>query len=368
MGLSSARTELYSAADLIDGFKPNDPIGYTATYDFRTFRQYIRNGGSTPSSVAVQLQQVEHDAHIANALRRFLASKPRLVGIMGGHQLARDQQQYALVARLARQLTREGFVTVSGGGPGAMEATHLGAFFATVRDQVLEDAIATLTKVPKLPKLGGILDANGDIVAGREGDLAAGHAWFKQAWEIVNTAKHKPGTSLAVPTWYYGHEPTCPFATGYAKYFQNSLREEALVTEARAGIIYARGGGGTVREIFQDAEQNFYANTADDFTPMIFFDSEQYWQREAKYDGNGAVIEPGIKVDDLLCQHLKFGRAGRPAEDFRVWSKKVCFTTDFHQIINVLSEHSPSALKNLELLLAAKPGQSSLAAWNRTTA
>jgi len=46
---------------------------------------------------------------------------------------------------------------------------------------------------------------------------------------------------------------TMPFATHYAKYYQNGLREEAF-NNSRTGIIYAQGGGGTMREVFQDVE------------------------------------------------------------------------------------------------------------------
>jgi hypothetical protein len=60
------------------------------------------------------------------------------------------------------------------------------------------------------------------------------------------------GESLAIPTWEYGNEPVMPFATAYAAYLQNSIREASLVRECFAGIVYARGGGGTIREIFQD--------------------------------------------------------------------------------------------------------------------
>ena len=49
--------------------------------------------------------------------------------------------------------------------------------------------------------------------------------------------------SLAIPTWLYGAEPTMPFATHYGKYFQNSIREEALISNSRAGIIYGQGAG-----------------------------------------------------------------------------------------------------------------------------
>jgi hypothetical protein len=45
MGSGAARKQLYRAADLFKSFDPSDPIGYTRTYDFQTFRQYIRDGG-----------------------------------------------------------------------------------------------------------------------------------------------------------------------------------------------------------------------------------------------------------------------------------------------------------------------------------
>ena len=73
-----------------------------------------------------------------------------------------------------------------------------------------------------------------------------------------------------------------PFATHYGKYFQNSIREEALIATSRAGIIYGEGGGGTLREIFHDVELNFYAKTPNDFTPMILASPrDRFWQREA---------------------------------------------------------------------------------------
>lgn len=48
---------------------------------------------------------------------------------------------------ISRELTVRGFFMVSGGGPGAMEATHLGAWFATRTVAELDDALATLALV-----------------------------------------------------------------------------------------------------------------------------------------------------------------------------------------------------------------------------
>ncbi|MEZ5228136.1 MAG: hypothetical protein R2710_16125 [Acidimicrobiales bacterium] len=64
-------------------------------------------------------------------------------------------------------------------------------------------------------------------------------------------------TSLAVPTWFYGHEPSNPFASHLAKYFSNSEREAGLLAIADGGIVYVPGGPGRSRSL-QDAAQNAY--------------------------------------------------------------------------------------------------------------
>jgi hypothetical protein len=96
------------------------------------------------------------------------------------------------------------------------------------------------------------------------------HAWLTPAYTISQAIK-RSGESLAVPTWYYGHEPTSPFASHIAKYFQNSLREDGLITLAAHGIIFAQGKAGTLQEIFQDGVRNYYRSEEDPFSPMVFF-------------------------------------------------------------------------------------------------
>lgn len=48
---------------------------------------------------------------------------------------------------ISRELTVRGFFMVSGGGPGAMEATHLGAWFSTRTVAELDVALAILAQV-----------------------------------------------------------------------------------------------------------------------------------------------------------------------------------------------------------------------------
>ena len=81
--------------------------------------------------------------------------------------------------------------------------------------------------------------------------------------------------SLAIPTWFYGHEPTNDFATAVAKYFSNSIREDGLLAIATHGVIYTPGAAGTVQEVFMDATQNHY-NVFGVISPMVFVDSA-YW-------------------------------------------------------------------------------------------
>ncbi|XUM24088.1 hypothetical protein ACRAVF_13175 [Bradyrhizobium oligotrophicum S58] len=264
--------QLYTADDLLGGFNPWDQMGYTLSRDFAIYREFVGNGGPLPASLAVRAAQAEHDAAIADALRLFLKTVQRpLVGIMGGHGVGRDHATYKAIAHLARELARARFLLVTGGGPGVMEAAHLGVAFSSFESiGPLDEAISALAAEPKAPSLDDLFEKDWTIKEARLSAIEDARRWLKVALEVRAKAPAILPVSLAVPTWLYGAEPTMPFATHYAKYFQNSLREEALVNNSRAGIIYGRGGGGTLREIFQDVERNYYAKTLDEVTPMIF--------------------------------------------------------------------------------------------------
>jgi predicted Rossmann-fold nucleotide-binding protein len=170
--------------------------------------------------------------------------------------MKRGEASYRDVARIAQRLTAAGFFMVSGGGPGAMEATNLGAWFAGEDEAALDTAIAMMQKAPTFRDEGWLelsLEARGRATAG-------GHE------------------SLGVPTWFYGHEPSNVFSTHIAKYFSNSLREDGLLAIAHHGVVFAPGAAGTIQEIFQDAAQNHYGVFAD-VSPMVLFGS-RYWKEE----------------------------------------------------------------------------------------
>jgi predicted Rossmann-fold nucleotide-binding protein len=102
--------------------------------------------------------------------------------------------------------------------------------------------------------------------------------------------------NLAVATWRYDEEPISQFATHIAKLFQNSVREDGLLSIADAGIAYFEGGFGTLREIFQDLAQNGAAEPSRQMA-MVFVDTDAYG-------------EPGSPF------YLARSRAGRAAAPF----------------------------------------------------
>ncbi|WOH80326.1 hypothetical protein RX327_31645 [Bradyrhizobium sp. BEA-2-5] len=352
-------SSLYTAQDLLGGFNPWDPMGFTLSRDFAIYREFATNGGPLPASLAVRAAQAEHDAAIADALRIFLKTVQRpLVGIMGGHSLPRDHLAYKAIAYLARDLAREHFLLVTGGGPGVMEAAHLGVAFSSF-DSVgpLDEAIGLISAVPKAPILDELFTDTWTVKDEKLGAIDDARKWLKTALEVRAKAPEILPVSLAIPTWLYGAEPTMPFATHYAKYFQNSLREEALVNNSRAGIVYGRGGGGTMREIYQDVERNYYAKTLDEITPMIFFDAGKFWETDPVM-GETRAMTSSINVEPTIRPILTLGlvseKRPKPAVEACL-DEKLLFTTDHTSIIKALRGHQKKSQQNLTFALAAEP-------------
>ena len=250
------RAKLYSPEDLFAGFDSKESCSYCDTPDNIIYKHWQDNGKASPTSILEGILRRIHDQSITDALLELLEEwDSKTVAIMGGHAMLRTDAAYRDVAIIARALTRKGYLMVSGGGPGAMEATHLGAWFADRSNEDLRAALSVLAKAPHYRD----------------------RLWLVQAFEVREKwpLKGANGQSLGIPTWLYGHEPPNPFATHIAKYFNNSLREDGLVTVAHDGIIFSPGSAGTLQEIFQDACQNHYTTTGS-ASPMIFF-GRQFW-------------------------------------------------------------------------------------------
>ena len=137
-----------------------------------------------------------------------------------------------------------------------MEATHLGAWMAGRSEVDTDDALVMLKEAPSFKD----------------------RLWLETALQIMKKYPQELYVSLGVPTWLYGHEPATPFATHIAKYFDNSIREDSILTIAKGGIIYSPGSAGTMQEIFQEAVQNHYLSFGY-ASPMIFMNM-RYWTEE----------------------------------------------------------------------------------------
>ncbi|MEL7145970.1 MAG: hypothetical protein AAFO69_06355 [Bacteroidota bacterium] len=249
--------KLYTRQTIFNDYQLGAPDSYQKTYDKLVYDHFIRTN-FLKENIRETLGRSLHDHSIADAMNDMLANfdEKKVVGIMGGHSLPRTHPMYRKVAYTARLLTQKGYLMITGGGPGGMEATHLGAWFADKEEEALENAINTLQVAPSYKD----------------------KEWLDTAMQVLDQYPKSTYQSLGIPTWLYGHEPPTPFATHIAKFFDNSIREDAILTIAKGGLIFAPGSAGTIQEIFQDATQNHYL-TLGYSSPMIFFGA-QYWTEE----------------------------------------------------------------------------------------
>lgn len=209
-------------------------------------------------SVSEALYQRIHDHAIDDALRDLLVPdsnggmSKKCVGIMGGHSTSRLDPYYRKVVLASYKLAREGYTVVSGGGPGMMEAANLGAYLAHYDLDAVDDALRIMSVASSYKSEG----------------------YLESAREVI--AKYDNGCdNLAIPTWFYGHEPSNLFASHIAKYFSNSIREDNLLAICLHGVLFAPGSAGTTQEIFQDAAQNHYG-TFGYVSPMVFLGEDRY--------------------------------------------------------------------------------------------
>ena len=118
--------KLYTSADLFQGFDPGQPASWASSMDFEIYRHFVVEGRSAPQNPYMGMMQALHDNAITEATNTYIARR-KVVAIIGDHKMSRDSATYRQIVILARRLTRNGFLICTGGGPGAMEAGHLGA-------------------------------------------------------------------------------------------------------------------------------------------------------------------------------------------------------------------------------------------------
>lgn len=287
------RKNLYTWQELMDGYDPEND----QSVDFKIYTHF--NNQRYSADINEALAQRIHDHAIDDALRTVIGmddngmTEKKCIGIMGGHEVSRNDESYKKVSLIAQNLAQEGYFILSGGGPGVMEAGNLGAYFAHYSTQELEDAIDMLSKAPDIEH----------------------HDYIDTACAVLK--KYPDGAeSLAIPTWFFGHEPSNVFATHIAKYFANSIREDILLGASLYGAIYAPGSAGTMQEVFADLAQNHY-KTQGYISPMIFFDTD-FWQNKSK-------LLPFIK-------HFATGKK---------YEKMILTSDNINEIISFIKNHPP---------------------------
>lgn len=271
---SPFRKTLYTCDELLEGHSKK---GYLGTKDFEIFEHFDR--ARYQPKLLEKLAQRIHDHAIDQALNKIVHAAPNgIVAIMGGHGTLRNDPWYRRVARISFMLTQKNYLIASGGGPGLMEAANLGAFLSNFKDiSIIDAAIKILAKAPKFD--GGekegtqaYLDAISNYVNAAE---TVRRRTQQKSFAKYKAKRKKPGESLAIPTWFYGHEPTNLFCDNVAKYFSNGIREDTLLAIARSGVIFAPGSAGTLQEVFMDLAQNHYA-TFVDRSPMVFLSKKHF--------------------------------------------------------------------------------------------
>ena len=283
--------KLYDAKSLYLHYKPGYHETFYTCYDTICYERYMAHGKET-SDIKETLCRVLHDHSIGNALDQFITHyDPKdVVAVMGGHAVKRTDPSYKQIVQISKRLTEIGKLMVSGGGPGAMEAVHLGAWLAGRDDDAVEDALQIMSVCPTFRDAG----------------------WLTSAFEVMKKyPRDEQYHSLGIPTWFYGHEPATPLATEIAKFFDNSVRENYIISVPKGGIIYTPGSAGTFQEIFQDAAQNHY-ETLGYSSPMVFLGQQYYTEETPIYPLLVDLQERGkyrnliLKITDSTDDVIRF--------------------------------------------------------------
>ena len=130
---------LYTPYSLYAGYQLGDPESYSDSFDSKVYEHDL-DAGKLSVGIRETLARFLHDHAMNDAMNDFLEGydERSIVGIMGGHGLLRTDEMYRKVVLISKKLTEAGCLMVSGGGPGAMEATHLGAWLAGKEDECVD--------------------------------------------------------------------------------------------------------------------------------------------------------------------------------------------------------------------------------------
>ncbi|GAB3594076.1 LOG family protein [Angustibacter peucedani] len=250
------RSRLYSPDELYAGLDD----GYAATPDARAYRWWL--DPRTRDDVLATMLRAVHDDSIGDALHEALLGR-HVVGVLGGHAVERGTPTFLDTAVLGHLLAADGSLVLTGGGPGAMEAASLGA---ALRQRPLSDVRTACERLAAVPSFRPDVAAWARAGFAVRDDLADPH----------DGPDAEQPSSIGIPTWFYGHEPSNVFAGAVAKFFSNAQREDVLLARSGGGLVVLPGAAGTVQEVFQAATPAFYAAAGADVPPVVLVGVEHW--------------------------------------------------------------------------------------------
>lgn len=256
-------THLYTPDDMFNNYVIGKPETVFDCYDTLVYKHVCKTGFFAHNNSFESLARILHDGSITTLLYAELDKyeEAKTVGIMGGHSWSRDSDEYLQCTLLSKKLAESGYLVITGGGPGAMEAAHLGVYMAYKKEEDVYDAISILSEAP----------------------LFDHKLWVDCALRVKQKYKQKTDImSISIPTWLYGHEPPNVFANYIAKYFDNSIREGNFLLECYGGLIVMPGSAGTFQELFQKICINHYEVTCVS-SPIILF-GKDFWKNQISFD------------------------------------------------------------------------------------
>lgn len=187
------------------------------------------------------------------------------VGIIGGYDIKRDTDEFREIALVSKKLTENGYIIITEGGEGAMEAAHLGSWFAYRDIQELYDAILFLSKFLKNTK----------------------DEWYNSAYMIQ---KKYPRVSRGKDIVIYALTNELiitPFTSYVTIFFREQLQESLLISSMNT-IIFLPGDFNTDKKVYSSFQYMENKN-------LIFFNSK-YWNKK---------LIPDIFKEKYLTDNIK---------------------------------------------------------------
>lgn len=252
--LNIYKSQLYNSNELLSGYYDSLPNISLEDVVFDWYEKYKKLDDE--KNILSQIAMNTHDAFIDDALISLIKNigKEKIIGVMGGHSNKRNSIEYKTLVKTCRLLTLNGFICMSGGSSGMMEAVHLGALLAYYPENSVDDAITILSEEINYT----------DLVK-----------YYNPALKVLNKYPMPKDIvlSIAIPTWHY-FEPTAMFASHIAMYFNNPIREYNLLNFSYGGVLISPGSAGTISEIFLNHANQHY-KTLGYNAPFVF--QNNYW-------------------------------------------------------------------------------------------